>query len=338
MKLLCMILVAFPLLSIAGCAKTAVRAEQRVASSLPHMNDSLTKAAQLLNNGLKDQSEQMINEELKREPNNVDAYVMMGLLELSKENFSKASDPYFEAAVKLDHSRINELFPLLASFYDGEDCSARGVQFHLKGQPHGDTYEPAPLVDWISRTDKKAAMQDERIAATLVLAKQATPEEFMTAFPESRRTPHLLHLIARDSSELYPQIARKYAKLGFNKSPQSEDGKACARLLEELDLREKSAKGAAQRAEELQIVGAWESIDTAITITIEFLEDGTAIERMGALQQSEHYTMNGHEITVTGRNFIDGKREPSQTSTWEVVGNMLTLHGAFGHGRYRRLR
>ncbi|MHB8636092.1 MAG: tetratricopeptide repeat protein [Fimbriimonadaceae bacterium] len=220
---------AYSAFTTVGCRKPNEAAVSGPAIASHRLSDQLTKATQLLNNGLQDQAEQMVNDQLKSDPSNADAYIVMAALQLKKGDTHKAADPYLTAALKLQPDWKPEVFAVIGAFGAGEDCSLAGVEFKLSkfdGRP-----DPAPLLAFALRTDKHCYVQDEKLALALANDKLISPDEFLGAFPDSQHAPALLWSKASELLLVNSSAAKKlYQRLAAS-FPESDEGKDAAKKL-----------------------------------------------------------------------------------------------------------
>lgn len=330
---------------LTGCANNSGTVAERQEPPKPQIDESLVKAAKLLNNGLQDQAVTMINKRLEAEPDDANAYVLMGAAEVLKGDFTKAAKPYFASAVKLQPDCKKELFDFIVEFSNRRACSLRTVQ--MPDHKNVDPFDTGPLVSWMVDTDKAYVLKDEPLAKFALHRDLIEIEEFMKSFPQSREINGFLLMRATDEwrsdvgdEDEARRLAGQVVKRGPAGSKEVKDAQQLLRDIDRAKAREAEYRAEeAKRAREREIVGLWERLEGAFQTTMEFLDDGTWIFRVGALQEGGGYSIDGSRITMWGKSAWDGKRIAPRTGSWSVSGNRLQVSGNItASGRYRRLR
>jgi hypothetical protein len=330
-KIICIALAA---LTVVGCGGGKEKAS---AEQMP-VDEELKNAATLLGNGLHEQAVAMLNARLTKRPDDPQTYMLLGVSELLKEDFDKATKPYFESAIKVRPQLKEGLFNFLSQFGLYKGCSIFGISFpELKdGGLEGREY----VIWWMLQTDKEFALSKEQPSYALALTGHIEVDEFLKRFPTSGREVEL-RLAALEyawgqeqgASEVIVDLANDVIAA----APKDSDAAKRAReILAEAKAIEAEIAADEKRMRERAIIGVWEPVGTGFAAYVEFGDDGMYSVGIGALKETNKYEVHGNTLKIWSKNFVDGTPYPPSTVTWKVEGTKLTLKGGSMNGEYRR--
>ena len=325
-------LVFVTLLSL-GCARHEVPKAIRESA-----DEEMNNAAKLLTNGLNDQAEAIINARLAKKPEDSTAYVLLGASELMKQDFTKATNPYFESAIKIRPQLKEELFDFLALFGRFKECSIFGVEFPEVNEQGIEEREH--LIWWMMQTDKAFAMSRVEPAFALASIGLTEVEEFLKRFPETDREVELrvalLEFMWNEAEGDYAHIPGHVKKV-LAVAPKGSDAEKRAReILAETEAIEAEIAADEKRLLEREIIGVWEPVASGFAAYLEFGDDGMYSVGLGALKETNRYEVNGNTLRIWSKNFVNGEPYPPSTVTWTVSGTKLSLRGGGMDGEYRR--